>query len=110
MRRKFIERDERQLPFKQARDLLPKVFGKIKRAQGENPQEIFAAWRAVVGPKLAPLAKAVSFKEGRLLVIVSNPSVNHILTMQSHIRLLSAMRNALPSVRIETIVFRMGTA
>jgi len=93
---------------KQMKDLLPKVLGQIGAIHRDRPDLILAAWPRIIGSKLAPMAKAVSFDQGILFVKVSNSTLYSLLSQHERGRLLKSLREQFPSVEIKNIHFRVG--
>jgi hypothetical protein len=89
-------------------DLLPKVLRKMGEAYQERPDLVLAAWSEIIGEKLAPMAKAVSFQEGVLLVKVANSTLYSLLSQHERTKLLQQLRNQFPKVTIRNIIFRIG--
>lgn len=87
--------------------LLPKVLEGIGRAQELRPDLILAAWPEVIGAKLAPMTRAVSFESGVLYVKVKNAPLNSVL-VQEKFRLLKGLQEKFPKVDIRNIIFRIG--
>lgn len=88
--------------------LLPKVLSQITQIYQDRGDIILAAWPEIVGQKLAPMTKAISFKEGILTVIVSNSPLYSLLTQIDRARIIKNLRDKFPSTKIKTIHFRMG--
>ena len=80
----------------------------INKNYRQQPEMIVKGWSDVVGEKMAPMAKAVSFEEGVLFVRVSNSTLYSLLAQQERPRLLKKLREKFPSTTIQNIVFRMG--
>jgi hypothetical protein len=104
----YTGKDSRSLTNKQMKDLLPKVLGKIGAIHRERPDLILAAWPLIIGEKLAPMAKAVSFEQGILVVKVGNSTLYSLLSQHERGRLLKCLREKFPSVGIKNIHFRIG--
>jgi hypothetical protein len=93
---------------KQLKDLLPKALGKIGALHRDRPDLILAAWSQVIGEKLAPMTKAVSFDQGILVVKVGNSTLYSLLSQHEKGRLIRCLREKFPSVEIKNIHFRIG--
>ena len=104
----FLSRDVYKLTNKQMKDLLPKVLGKIGALHRDRPDLILTAWPLLIGEKLAPMAKAVAFEQGILVVKVSNSTLYSLLSQHERGRLLRSLREKFPSVEIKNIHFRIG--
>lgn len=93
---------------KKLSDLLPKALKKIGAMQHDRPDLILASWPLIIGEKLSPMTKAVSFIDGVLFVKVSNSTLYSILSQQERGRLLKNLREKFPAVKINNIHFRIG--
>lgn len=89
-------------------DLLPRTLSRLSGVYQNQPQLILAAWAALIGPQLAPMAQAVGFSEGVLQVKVSNSPLYSLLSQQERPRLLAQLRAQFPQVAIKNITFRIG--
>lgn len=89
-------------------DLLPKALGSIGAMHRDRPDLVVAAWPQLIGPKLAPMTKAVSFENGVLFVKVSNSTLYSLLSQHERGKLLKSLREKFPSLEIKNIHFRMG--
>lgn len=89
-------------------DLLPRLLAEIGHAHKERPDLVMLAWPEIIGKKLAPMTKALSFVDGILLVKVNNSTLYSLLSQQEKGRLLKSLREKFPSAGIKTIVFRLG--
>lgn len=87
--------------------LLPQVLEEIGKAQKLRPDLILAAWPEVIGSKLAPMTRAVTFEAGVLYVKVKNAPLNSLL-VQEKFRLLQGLQKKFPNVEIRNIIFRIG--
>lgn len=100
--------DGSNLTNKQMKDLLPKVLSQIGAIFRDRPDLILAAWPQIIGEKLAPMAKAVCFEKGILVVKVSNSTLYSLLSQHERGRLLKNLREKFPTVEIKNIHFRVG--
>jgi predicted nucleic acid-binding Zn ribbon protein len=89
-------------------EVLPKVLDSIAKVHGERPDLILLAWPQIIGEKMAPMTKAVSFTDGVLTVRVNNSTLLSILTQHEKKRLLQQLREKFPSVPIRDLLFRLG--
>lgn len=89
-------------------DLLPTVLSRIGQVYEQRSDLILAMWPDIIGPKLAPMAQAVSFSDGILLVKVKNSTLYSLLSQNDKPRLLNELRQKFPRVDIKTIYFRIG--
>jgi hypothetical protein len=93
---------------KQIKDLLPKVLDQIGALHRDRPDLILLAWPEIIGAKLAPMTKPVTFEKGILTVKVSNSTLYSLLSQHERARLLQCLRQRFPAVEIKNIYFRMG--
>lgn len=89
-------------------EILPQVLSAISEKYQDRPDLILATWPSLIGEKLAPMAQAVSFDEGVLVVKVKNSTLYSLLCQKEKWRLLEALKKKFPKVEIRTIHFRMG--
>ncbi len=89
-------------------DLLPRLLKKVNEVHAERGDIIIPGWSKVIGEKLAPMARAVAFKEGVLYVKVNNSTLFSLLCEHEKPRLLYKLRKQFPSCKIVTIKFQMG--
>jgi predicted nucleic acid-binding Zn ribbon protein len=90
-------------------DLLPSALGKIGQVYQERGDILMASWPEVIGPKLAPMTRPYSFKDGVLYVSVSNSTLYSLLEQHEKKKLLQILRRRFPKMKIYNIYFRMGT-
>ncbi|HEY2809829.1 MAG TPA: DUF721 domain-containing protein [Rhabdochlamydiaceae bacterium] len=93
---------------KQIKDLLPKVLDHISSLHRDRPDLIIASWFEIIGEKLAPMTRPVSFEKGILTVKVNNSTLYSLLSQHERVRLLDCLRKRFPAVEIKNIYFRMG--
>jgi hypothetical protein len=112
MARKFVRKlqgyEGTETTSQEIADLLPRFLGQLGAAHHERPDLILAAWPQVIGAKLSPMAKAVSFVDGILLVKVSNSTLYSLLSQHERGRLLKSLREKFPTALIKNISFRLG--
>lgn len=94
--------------FQRVGDLLPLALQKIGERFQDRPDLVLASWADVIGPKLAPMTKALSFTDGVLTIKVSNSTLHSLLAQHEKKRILDRLRQRFPSVPILNIVFRLG--
>ncbi len=93
---------------REIRDLLPAVLGQIGAMHQDRPDLLLSAWPEIIGEKLAPMTKAVSFENGILIIKVSNSTLYSLLAQHERPRLLKCLRGRFPAVEIKNIIFRLG--
>lgn len=89
-------------------DILPSVLSDIQTRQQDRPDIILATWPAIIGEKLAPMTRAVSFEEGVLTVIVRNATLHSLLNQHEKPKILRKLREAFRHVNFHKIIFRIG--
>lgn len=88
--------------------LLPKLLQEIAKTNSCQVEELYAAWFAVIGEKLASMTEPVAFMRGILTIKVKNSSLYSLLAQQEKKRLLLELRKRCPRVQLYNIAFRMG--
>jgi hypothetical protein len=89
-------------------DLLPQALEKIARHYELRPDLVLAAWPEVIGPKLAPMTRAVSFINGTLTVKVTNSTLYSLMCQYDKNLLLRRLRQKFPTLAIDNVFFRLG--
>ncbi len=90
------------------KSLLPSVLRFISKRHEQRPDLIMAEWKAVIGERLAPMTKAVSFESGILTIKVRNSSLLSLLAQHERARLLKELRVKFPNATIRNIRFIIG--
>lgn len=93
---------------KNMKSLLPSVLRSISKRHQQRPDLILAAWPGVIGERLAPMTKAVSFDNGFLTIKVRNSSLLSLLAQHERSRLLKELRAKFPNATIRNIRFIIG--
>ena len=93
---------------KSLRQLLPSVLRQIGRRHEERPDLILAAWPSLIGERLSPMTKAVSFVDGVLTIKVRNSSLLSLLAQHERPRLLRELRMKFPNATIRNFRFCIG--
>jgi hypothetical protein len=88
-------------------DALAATFSRLGMEGRLREHEIFRVWPEVVGDTIARHAEAVSLKQARLLVHVTDPVWLHQLSMMRP-RLLEALRERLGPNAVQEILLRIG--
>ena len=91
---------------KHIRDVLPGVMSGIGKVFKDRPDLIVNAWPEVVGSRLAPQTRAVSFVDGFLNVKVKNSTLLSLLTQDKR-RVVQSLRAKFPKTKIKSVVFRL---
>lgn len=84
------------------------MLERIAALQKDRPDLIVSAWQEIIGEKFAPMAKAIGFEKGILMVKVSNSTLYSLLAQHEKKRLLQILHKKFPSIEIKTIHFRIG--
>lgn len=92
----------------QVRDLLPKVLSDINSLQQERPETLIASWPNIIGEKIAPMTRALSFRDGVLTVAVKNATLFSLLNEREKGKILHRLRQTFPQIQIHNIIFRIG--
>lgn len=92
----------------QMKDMLPGVLAKLSSICQERPELVLGAWPEVIGTKLAAMTQATSFYDGVLTVKVRNSTLHSLLSCHDKNRILTALRERFPKIKIQNIVFRIG--
>lgn len=92
----------------QVRDLLPRVLSDINTRQQERPEMLLAAWPSIIGEKIAPMTRAVSFREGVLTVAVKNATLFSLLNDREKGKIVHRIRQNFPQIELHNIIFRIG--
>lgn len=95
-------------PLHKISDLLSTAVNKIRDNHQERPDLVLAAWPEVIGPQLAAMTQAVSFKDGILLVRVKNSTLHSLLSQNDKPRILASFKNKFPRIQLRNIIFRIG--
>lgn len=93
---------------KELSKLLTLALEKMGARFEKRPDLIIASWPELIGAKLAPMTRAVSFIDGVLTVKVKNSSLYSLLTQHEKPKLIKALQAKFPSVMIRNINFRVG--
>ena len=88
--------------------VLPSVFGNIQKAFDARPKNIFTLFLSLLNEQMRPFVEPVFFSNGVLTVKVKNPTLLSILSSQEKVNLLHTMRERLPKIVIQDIVFQTG--
>ncbi|MFN0065500.1 MAG: DUF721 domain-containing protein [Chlamydiales bacterium] len=88
-------------------EILPKVLRSISKVYQDRPDLLLQAWPAVVGERLAPMTRAVSFNDGFLLVHVKNSTLYSLLSTTDKPRIIKSLREKFPQTNIKSVIFRL---
>ncbi|MBN2478984.1 MAG: DUF721 domain-containing protein [Parachlamydiales bacterium] len=93
---------------KKISDMLPEFFSDIEKKYTKQPDKILEYWPKVIGKKLSPLTKAVSFQNNVLYVLVKSSTLYSILVQTEKDKLLKHMQKKFGMDSIRQIVFKSG--
>jgi hypothetical protein len=93
---------------KMVKDILPSVFQDIENKYLSNPNLIIEYWPKIIGKKLAPMTKVISFENKTLYVTVKSSTLYSILTLHEKTKLLKLMQKKFSKDAIKNIVFKIG--
>jgi len=88
--------------------ILPSVLEGLKINYDQQPQRVLEMWPEIIGPKLAPMTRAVSFKKGVLMVKVKSSTLYSLLGQHEKLRIIKKLQDKLKKITIRDIVFRIG--
>ncbi|MEZ5314695.1 MAG: DUF721 domain-containing protein [Chlamydiales bacterium] len=88
--------------------VLSGILHEIGERREDTPELILSAWPNLIGKALAPMTKALSFKEGFLIVKVNNSTLYSLLVHHDKPRLIKNLRDKFPQIKIKSIVFQLG--
>lgn len=89
-------------------EILPAVLAKIGDSFKDRPDLILAYWPEVIGPKLAEMTRAESFKDGVLVIKIKNSTLHSLLNQYERGKILASLRQKFPRVIINNVIFRIG--
>jgi len=90
------------------KDFLPAILSDIETKYLKNPNFIINYWPKLVGKKISPMTKAVSFEDKTLHVIVKSSTLLSILTLHEKKRLLTLLQERFSKDMIKNIIFKLG--
>jgi hypothetical protein len=88
--------------------VLEGVLAKIAGMRAARSDEVLLAWPSIVGERLAPMTRALSFEGGTFVVEVKNSTLYSLLVQKERGRLLGVLQRRFPTVQIRSLQFRMG--
>jgi predicted nucleic acid-binding Zn ribbon protein len=86
-------------------ELLPQILGEIEKKNKIPAEAVFREWNALLGEKMAPLTRPVSFADGVLTVIVKSSTLYSLLRAHEKVRLQGMLRKKFP---VKDIVLKIG--
>jgi hypothetical protein len=88
--------------------LLTGALAEITEQFQERPDLLLLAWPEIIGPRLAGMAQAVSFKDGILTVKVNNSTLHSLLSRHDKYRLLAILQQKFPKIPVTNIIFKIA--
>jgi hypothetical protein len=90
-------------------ELLPFVLEKVQAKYLANPEMLIQSWPKIIGEKLAAMTRVIRFQDKVLYVAVKSSTLLSLLhTSKDKERILQVIKNTLPGIVCENIVFRIG--
>jgi len=87
-------------------EMLPEILNRIHKANYAGG--IAEAWPEIIGPKMAPMTRALSFEKGILTVLVRSSTLYSLLCRHEKPRLLRLLQERFPQTQVRDISFRPG--
>jgi len=88
--------------------LLAQLLQQLSCQGGAEEGRVLAAWPEVVGERVSPMTRALSYRSGVLRVSVSNSTLYSLLVEHEKPRLLALLKEKLPKINLQNIRFQMG--
>lgn len=108
MRRVVRNYDGCKTTSRKLREVLPSFLKKLDYLLSEKSDLVLKAWPEVIGIELSKMTEACQFREGTLVVKVTNSSLFSLLNTYEKKRLLAKLKAKFPDLKINQIIFRMG--
>ncbi len=96
-----------KFPIKKISPLLEEFLVKISPKKTLEKEAIFNAWYAIIGEKMAPMTKPISFQKGTLTVLIKTHSLYSFLCTHEKARILQEIRS-FSNNKIKQVQFRIG--
>ncbi len=93
-------------PNQKLSDLLPQFMAKIDQRLEIGVDEIFRAWKTLMGPTREALTEPTSFLDGVLTVEVKSATLYSCLCQYERSRLLRSLQEMCPRVGLRNLWFR----
>jgi hypothetical protein len=93
---------------KVVKDFLPKILQDIEKKYLNNPNLIIEYWPKIIGKKLAPMTKVLSFENNILYVSVKSSTLYSILTLHEKGKILKLLQAKFSEEIIKNIIFKIG--
>lgn len=93
---------------KVVKDFLPNLLHDLENKHLKNPKLIIEYWPKIIGKKLAPMTKVISFENNILYVSVKSSTLYSILTLHEKEKLLKLIQEKFSKELIKNIIFKIG--
>lgn len=93
---------------KLVKDFLPDFLQDIEKKYLKSPKLVIEYWPKIIGKRLAPMTKVISFENNILYVSVKNSTLYSILTLHEKERILKLLQEKFSRDAIKNIIFKMG--
>ena len=93
--------------FRRADTILPKVLGEIEKKYKSRPEKIEEVWAEILGEKLAPFTKVISWEDGILIVQVKGSTLYSLLHQYEKGRILKILQKRFSKETIRKMVLRL---
>lgn len=91
-----------------AKDFLPGLLQDIENKYLKNPNLIIKYWPKIIGKRLNPMTKVLSFENKTLYVLIKSSTLYSVLTLHEKARILKLMQKKFSKEVIKNIVFKIG--
>lgn len=105
---KFIKNKKCLSTNKLAKDYFPELLQDIEKKYLKNPNLIIEYWPKIIGKRLAPMTKVISFENNILYVSVKSSTLYSILSLHEKGKLLKLMQEKFSKDVIKNIIFKVG--
>ena len=89
-------------------EILPGVLSNIEDKYKKNPSNIIASWPEIIGKKLAPMTKVISYSDGILIIKVKSSTLYSLLNNYEKDKLLQKLQDKFSKKIIQKIHFKLG--
>ena len=93
---------------KHLKDLLPSILAQVEELREEQPYLLLSTWEQLIPEEWRPMARAVSFDQGVLIIHVSNATLYTLLMRHHKEELLKKLKKKFPQNKIKALILRMG--
>ena len=90
------------------KDFLPHLLQDIKNNYLNNPNLIIEYWPKIIGNRLAPMTKVITFENNILYVSVKSSTLFSILSLNEKGKILKLLQEKFSKDIIKNIIFKIG--